>query len=230
MSFEIKKNPHKIAICATGAGWELLPIISDHTLYCLNDYIYAERYQIKPDVLFIMDVLDEKPQVVEGVQNLGEVVKRINNLKIPFVAPYKYAEIPLSEAFPLKECVKQFGLPFFSNTICYMIAYALLKGAKEIELYGVNQAGSYEYTGEKGGVEYWLGVAAGRGVNVTIHGKNSQLLKYKGRNGEGMLYGYFQTYEQILEFESKFGNPIIHRLSNPQPTISRNVRKVNHNE
>lgn len=227
MPFSIKKNKEKVAICATGLGWELLPIQSDHTIYCLNDFVNFEKFKVKPDILFICDILDEKPQVVEGIQNLGEVIQRINGMGCPLVAPYKYLEIPKSEAFPLKECVKQFGIPFFTNTICYMIAYALLKGAKEIELFGVNQAGSYEYTGEKGGVEYWIGIAVGLGVTVTINGANSQVLRYKGRNGQGMLYGYFQTYEEILNFESKFGEPIIKRLSAPTKPYSRVVRKIN---
>lgn len=226
MPFQIKKNPKKVAICGTGGGWELLPLKSDHTIYCLNDFVNFEKFQVKPDVLFIMDVLDEKPQIVEGAQSLGQTVYKINQIGCPLIAPFKYAEIPKSEAFPLKECVKEFGLPFFTNTICYMVAYALLGGATEIEFFGVNQAGSYEYTGEKGGVEYWIGVATGRGVKVTINGKNSQLLKYKGRDGYGMLYGYFQNYEQILSSEKKFGAAVIKQLSAPTQSVNRTVRTI----
>ncbi len=170
MPFSTKKDPTKVQIMATGSGWELAPAKTDKIIYVLNDYIYMEKYGITPDILFIMDVLDEKPQIVSGINSLEDVVKRINDMGVTLVAPFQYEEIPTSEAFPLEECVKEFGMPYFTNTISYMIAYAMLKGAKEIELFGVNQASSSEYFYEKAGVEYWLGIANGRGLKITING------------------------------------------------------------
>lgn len=227
MSFEIKKDPSKVCILATGSGWELAPKESEKMIYALNDYVTIEKYNVRPDILFIMDILDEKPGIVSGQNNLGDTINRINQMRVPLIAPFKYEEIPLSEAFPIEECVKQFGLPYFTNTIAYMIAYALLNGAKEIELYGVNQAGSHEYSEERGGVEYWLGIANGMGVKVTINGKDSQLLKYKGRYGNDILYGYLQTYEDVISNKIKFGEINIRKLLAPQQPKSRVVRKVN---
>lgn len=227
MPFEIKKDPTKVLICATGSGWEHAPKNTEKVIYALNDYITMERYGLKPDILFIMDILDEKPGIVSGQNNLGETIQRINKMNIPFVAPFKYLEIPKSEPFPLEECVKVFGMPYFTNTICYMIAYALLNGAREIELYGVNQAGSHEYSEERGGVEYWLGVANGLGVKVTVNGKDSQLLRYKGRYGNDVLYGYLQSYKDIVGAKEKFGEQVIRKLLKPQELTSRSVRHIN---
>ena len=230
MAFKIRKNPEKIAVVGTGAGWELLPLQSDHVLYCLNDFIFMDKYQVSPDVLFIMDILDEKPKIVSGVDNLGEVVDKINKMDIPLVAPYKYLEIPKSEAFPLEEVEKTFGrgVMYFSNTIAFMICYALLKGAKEIELFGVNQAGSHEYHEERGSVEFWLGIAIGLGVKVTINGKDSQLLQHKGRWGRNVLYGFNTDYESYLKDRARFGEGMVHRLSAPTPQYSRTARRINH--
>jgi len=225
MPFEIKKNPKSVIIMATGSGWELGPVETEKTIYALNDYVRFEKYGVKPDILFILDVLDEKPQIVSGKDNLGEIIQRINQMRVPLIAPYKYEEIPLSEEFPLKECAERFGQPYFSNTIAYMIAYALLKGAKEIELYGVNQAGSHEYVEERPSVEYWLGIAVGMGVKITINGKDSQLLKYKGRYGNGLLYGYLQNYEDFINTQQKFGKMAIRKLlKNPIP-YKREIQK-----
>lgn len=226
MSFELEKRPDKIAICGTGDGWNLLPVNSDHTIYCLNDYVKFERYGVKPDILFIMDVLDEKPLIVSGVDNLGDIIHRINKLGVPLVAPFKYAEIPKSEAFPIKECAERFGLPYFTNTIAYMIAYALIKGAKEIDIYGVNQASNSEYNLEKAGVEYWLGVANGMGVKLRINGDRSELLRNKLRWGGGILYGYNQSYEQVLQTNEKFGEQTVIKLLTPPNAVSRTVRQV----
>jgi len=226
MPFEIKKNPNKFIILATGSGWDLAPKESEKIVLALNDFTNVERYGILPDMLFIMDILDEKPQVVSGNDNLKKIIDRINEMKVPFIGPYQYEEIPLSQAFPLKECVEKFGLPYFTNTICYMVAFALLNDAKEIDLYGVNQAGSHEYTEERGGVEYWIGIATGMGVKVTINGKDSQLLKYKGRYGNGILYGYLQNYDEIVHSESKFGKPTVRKLIKPSQVYSRSVRTI----
>lgn len=227
MSFEIKKDPSKVILLATGAGWENAPIKSEKTIYALNDYIMVEKYGVMPDFLFIMDILDEKPQVVSNVTNLGEVIQRINKMRIPMIAPYKYEEIPMSQAFPIKEVVQKFGVPYFTNTICYMIAYALLQGAKEIELWGINQAGSHEYTEERGGVEFWIGIALGMGVKITINGKDSQLLLYKGRYGKGTMYGYLLSYDQVVSTEEKFGAPVIRKLLQPKPAHPRSFKMKN---
>jgi len=228
MAFQIKKNPERWAICGTGSGWELLPKLTDEIVFCLNDYIFTEKYNVEPDLLCIMDVLDDKPQIVSGINNLGDVISRINKLKIPIITPYKYEEIPLSKPFPLKECVKRFGLAYFSNTIAFMIAYALLNGAKEITLYGINQASSSEYFHERDAVTYWLGIANGMGVKVTISGDKSELLRGKDMFGNNLLYGYHQTYDQIMSDEQRLGEQIIKRLMSPPKKYSRTVRKINH--
>lgn len=228
MSFEIKKDFSKVMILATGDGWDLAPRESEKIIYALNDYILIEKYGIRPDFLFMMDVLDEKPQVISGIQNLADTIVRINKMRVPLIGPFKYEEIPFSQEFPIEDCVKEFGLPYFTNTICYMIAYALLQGAKEIELYGVNQAGSNEYVEEKGGVEYWIGVALGRGVKLTINGKNSMLMKFKGRYGRDMLYGYLQSYPEIIQTKEKFGGLVVKKLIHASVPFSRELvqRKV----
>src|SRR3990167_4971493 len=227
MAFGIEKHKDKFQIMGTGDGWNLAPLKSDAIIYCLNDYIKFERYGIKPDVLFIMDVLDEKPLIVSGIDNLGEVINRINQMGVPLIAPYKYAEIPLSQAFPIKECIKEFGLPYLNNTISYMIAHALLSGAKEIDIYGVNQASSGEYFYEKASVEYWLGIANGRGVKITINGAKSELLSNKARMGGNILYGYNMTAEGVFRIAEKYGEQIVKKLLVPPNPISKNIRQVN---
>lgn len=227
MPFEIKKDKTRVIVAGTGSGWELIPRNTERTVYCLNDYVRTEKYGVKPDLLFMADVLDEKPQVISGIDNLGDIIARINAMKVPFIAPFKYEEIPLSEPFPIEQCVKEFGWPYFTNTICYMIAYALLQKVKEIDIYGVNQAGSHEYTEERGGVEYWIGLANGRGVKMTVHGDHSQLLMFKGRYGRNILYGYLQTYEEIMQAKEKFGESVVRKLLGPQKPYSKTIRKVN---
>jgi len=171
----------------------------------------------------MMDILDEKPQIVEGKDKLEGVIKRMNDWELPLIAPYKYEEVPLSQAFPLEKCVEVFGYPYFTNTICYMIAFAIMSGAREIQLFGINQVGGQEYAEERGGVEYWIGQALGRGISVTVNGDKSQVMKYKGKGRNSLLYGYWQPYEQIEAFRQKFGEQTVKKLLAPPSPYSRGM-------
>ena len=78
----------------------------------------------------------------------------------------------------MDKIVAKFGCDYFSNTLCYMIAYALhqatytrkgkviLKYPFKLRLYGCDMRDTGEYALEKGGVEYWIGYARGLGVIV----------------------------------------------------------------
>jgi hypothetical protein len=193
----------------------------------LNDLLYQDKYGIEYDILCIMDVLSEKPQVLAGMQNLGDAVKRINASGKPLIAPFRYEEIPLSEAFPLEAYVKRFGAPYFLNTIAYMVAYALLHGAKQIDIFGINQASSSEFFFEKASVEYMLGIANGMGVKVTVHGEKSELLTTKTRFGGSMLYGYNTTYDHVKRDQQTYGEAKIMKLLAPPKPVSRTVRQIN---
>ena len=85
--------------------------------------------------------------------------------------------------YPIEAVVEEFGEMFvdgnfryFTNSIAYMIAYAILEGATEIHLYGVDMAADDEYGAQRPSCEFILGVAAGRGIKLHIP-KVSDLLK-----------------------------------------------------
>lgn len=88
--------------------------------------------------------------------------------------------------YPLGEIVDRFGVDYFSNTVDYALALAIYEGFTEIDLYGVNMAFESEYEYEKPGVEFWVGMAMGHGIEVTVHGNESTILKTR----DGKLYGY----------------------------------------
>lgn len=206
------KNPKKVILLGKGEGWEQCPENTDAEIWGLNGLIYGTK---KLDRVFMMDILDEMPSIISGTWDLKETIARINELDIPMVAPYKYVEIPKSEAFPLDESVREFGTPYFNNTIAFMIAYALLRGVHELHLWGINQASGSEYFYEKGCVEYWLGIATGMGVTVAINGKFSELLSNKQRYGGDRLYGYNMSYNQIVKVRNKFGETVVKKLIGP---------------
>jgi len=106
------------------------------------------------------------------------------------------------EIFPIEAILKKFPTRFFSNTIAYMIAYALLNtktiqteddplpkvvdGYNKIWFYGIDMMTTTTYIQEKGGVEFWMGIALGMGVKI-INTKGSAT----GKTWNGRMYGHY---------------------------------------
>lgn len=102
--------------------------------------------------------------------------------KIPIYMQEHYEDIPYSVRYPKEEVFKQFR-PYFTNSISWMIAIAIMEEFEEIHIYGVDMAVEGEYSWERPSCEYFLGVAEGRGIRVYIP-RQSDLLKAQ------YLYGY----------------------------------------
>ena len=97
--------------------------------------------------------------------------------------------------YPLIDVIEFFDTDYFSNTVDYAIALALIEGYGEIRLYGVNMEVGSEYYFEKAGVEFWVGMAMGRGVKVVVHGQHSTIMRTK----DGLLYGFGNSQrERVL--------------------------------
>lgn len=73
------------------------------------------------------------------------------------------------EMYPLWKIIKDTKADYFANSVAYMIAYAVYLGYEQIKLYGIDYVTEQEiHGGEKGGTEYWVGFAQGKGIEVII--------------------------------------------------------------
>ena len=102
------------------------------------------------------------------------------------MAEYQGAPYIDLDNYPLMDIISYFKTDYFTNTVDYAIALAVYEGYSSLELYGINMEVDSEYFWEKPGVEFWVGQAMGRGVNVTAHGNHTSILKSR----DGLLYGY----------------------------------------
>ena len=132
---------------------------------------------------------------------------------------HKVKGVPFKR-YPLKEIVHKLNLGYFSNTISYMIAYALYKNTNKIDgklslkqplklrFYGVDMWEKGEYAQEKGGVEAWLCFALGLGVEVTISAGSSLLLPINGTPyGLDALPDDYYDIFKILKLKNKLTTP-----------------------
>lgn len=185
-----KTTKSKLIIIGKGFDWWSAPqdVDSDTSVWGINDLIMK---RINLDLLFNMHLLEDYSEMDMAC------VKLADQLKIPVVMPKQYDFLKHSFVFPLEEAMQEFGTDYFMTGIAYMIAYAIMKGYKQIDLYGINMRGAEEkYKNARACVEFWLGIAMGRGIKVIPHGRYTDLFKAFDRR----LYGYnhLQTYPEDI--------------------------------
>jgi hypothetical protein len=119
---------------------------------------------------------------------------------IPIYMQEQYEDVPASVRYPFDDIVKTLlpniwrdtghgtkQIVHFTSSTAYAIALALYMGAKQIELHGIEMTSDTEYTRQRDGVTFWLGVAVGRGVNVVIHSPLFMTDKLYGYTGEVVI-------------------------------------------
>jgi hypothetical protein len=168
----------KVIIIGKGNGWEDAPLEGEtwgvHSI-CLKRPVKMvfDMHRIgDPDYWEKLNNEQQEEQL--------DVMIKVNKDNIPLVTLKFIVDVPLSIRFPIEEMPEQ----YCTCSISYMIFYAILKGAKEIDIYGVLLAYEEEYVKQRPNVEYWIGYARGKGIKVTIH---EPTFLFKSEKG---LYGY----------------------------------------
>ena len=127
------------------------------------------------DRWFDIHPLDNIDQDYNLIRNRGQTppetigTSGLKKLNVPIYMQKRFDDIPNSLSFPLKEIKEafQFG-DYMTNSISYMIALAIYEGYQRIHVFGVDMAVAGEYTHQRPSCEYWLGVAAGKGIEIYI--------------------------------------------------------------
>lgn len=151
------------------------------------------------------DVRMDAGAIVRGDSRpaIGEKIEHVDWLKAqppgkPIYFLKDEPDIPAGVKYPLPDvlawCEKEGLFPYFSNSISYMIALALMDGYKTIGVWGVDMAAGGEYQQERPSVEYWLGVAK-RYAEIVLP-KECELLKAR-------LYGYESDSQFVAKAKAR---------------------------
>ena len=91
-------------------------------------------------------------------------------MNIPMVVGEKFPlDAPHVERFPFNRAREFFDADMLSSTPAYMMALALIEGAENIGIWGVDMAvDDHEYFHQQPVMMAWIGYAMGRGVSITI--------------------------------------------------------------
>lgn len=195
----------KAIILGKAEGWEDAPMLygdSKTQVWGLNNHIMSRPLDIvfEPhDVEWWLEHCDEKTWYHKTENRYRQHINRVNEMGVPYLTLRHYEFIPTSEAYPIEAICDHFGIDYFTGGIDYMLAYAIYKRVRKVDIYGVHTTYDDEYQYQKPSLEFWIGVALGRGIDIKVHGSHS-LLKpiYQGKiytndagDADGLRYGYF---------------------------------------
>jgi hypothetical protein len=181
-----------IIILGSGPGWESCPF--DRETWVVAKMLMQDKPLARIDMLFSMDDADHWLTVRRGIFTIEDFKAKVNATGAPYYSSVKTPGIDVAREYPLKDVLSRCKVPYFSNTVAYMIAYAIYQKVDSITLYGIAQIAASEYISERGCVEFWIGMALGMGIEVNI-ATHSALLK----NGSQYPYGYVRTLQELRE-------------------------------
>ena len=156
-----RKNKKLAIVCGSPSSEMLAPF--DDTEY--EVWVLGNRSQnyTRFDRIFEIhdDVTEHDPRYAEWLVAKGVPIVVGEN------SPLKGDNV---EVFPFAESEKQIGSIYLTSSPAMMLSYAILHGYKHIELYGVDMViDDHEYFWQRPCVEFWVGFAKGRGINVIPH-------------------------------------------------------------
>ncbi len=119
-------------------------------------------------------VTHDEPGLVPGYFGTDEWARHATVLReiaqvMPLYTPLS-ATVPHATIYPL---AKVEALPhgqYHAGTFDWMVALAIVEGFKEIHVYGADFATGGEPISARPCLEYWLGLAEGRGIQTVVHG------------------------------------------------------------
>jgi hypothetical protein len=167
-----------ISIVGKGSGFEDAP--------CEGEVWGITQVILSVPVSMVIDMNDYSLWGEQEAEDARAARLLAGKLRIPCIDRGNY---------PLKDIIDYFNVDYFSNTVDYALALAIFKGATEINLYGVNMKNETEYAYQKPGVEFWVGMAMGKGIKVIPHGEHTTILKTR----DGLLYGYGTPQRRVYE-------------------------------
>ena len=136
--------------------------------------------------------------------SVNDYVDKLNASGIPiYVLPHEECPFENAVVIPLDTLTKTYRY-FFSTTLSYELALALEEGFTHIDLLGVDMTLSSEYRDQRPSVTYFIGLAEGRGVKVSLP-ETSPIVKndYAYGLGESSLTLWDMRINALRDYNTK---------------------------
>lgn len=170
--------------------------LADETwsINALGDVFACDRVFHMDDVLIQMVRAEALPE-----SNIAKMLAWMRTHPGPIYTSRTHPDFPGLVEFPLEDVINDLGTAYFNNTASYAAALAIHLGASAISLWGCDYTYPNAHHAEKGraGLEYWLGYALGRGIDVRVPESSSLMDSCEGRP----LYGFGALGSRDAEIE-----------------------------
>jgi hypothetical protein len=122
--------------------------------------------------------------------NIARMLEWMRRHPGPIYTSRSHPDYPGLVEFPLEDVINSCGWAYFNSTAAYAVAYAVHIGVKKISLWGADFSYANSHDAEKGRgcVEFHLGIAAERGIEIGFPAQSS-LMDANAPISE-RLYGY----------------------------------------
>jgi hypothetical protein len=134
--------------------------------------------------------------------NIAHMVKWLKTTTTPVVTSRAHPDYPALVEFPLAEVLTEHPMAYFNSTAAYAVALAIHEGATKISCFGMDFTYPDVHDAEKGRacVEWWLGVAASRGIAIAMP-KTTSLMDAMYPQDQ-RFYGYDTLNLEIIRGDS----------------------------
>ena len=221
----------KIAICGfASSSRHLIPVDDPSWIIVGLNQLY--RHMPRADVWYDIHLNWEQDNV-DGTDHEGW----IKSCGIPVFMSNPPGHFPTAMRYPVERLIQKHGIDYFTSTVSFMVAWAIdcidRKVAETgdaysnytIGVFGIDLIVGTEYEVQKACVEYWLGIAEGRGITLALP-PQSALLKQAYRYGyekapETGIIGLIEIQKRAAELQLTKEKlvPVMHGLNGGVQTL-----------
>lgn len=232
-------TPRHVAIVGLGPSMavfsELTKRLGGNSAYCDEVWgLNAVGNVLACDRIFHMDDLrvQEARAVAKPDSNIANMVKWLRRHPGPIYTSVVREGYPGLVAYPLEDVLNgrydsNGGAPYFNSTAAYAIAYAIHIRVKQISLFGLDYTYKNVHQAEQGRAccEFWLGIAAARGIEITIPEQSSMMDACAPERER--LYGY-DCCDVVLRDREDGGVSVIISEREEMPTAEEIEHRYDH--
>ncbi len=185
---------------------------------------------VRCDRIFHMDDvrIQEARAAAAPESNIAAMLEWMRAHPGPIYTSRTHEAYPGLVAYPLEDVINSTGYAYMNSTAAYAVAYAVHVGATSIAMFGCDFTYPNAHDAEKGRgcVEFWLGMAAARGVKLQVP-RASSLMDAMVEDSQ-KLYGYDTIEPRIRDGEDgrKFRIEFVERET--VPTAEEIERRYDH--
>lgn len=121
--------------------------------------------------------------------------QRLKEVDVPLYMQEDYEDFPCTR-YPFEKVASVTG-DYFNSSIAYMVALAIYENVNSISLFGVDMKAEEEFFYQRPNLEYLLGLAKGRGIDINIP-EQCPVLKF---NPKGIKFG-----NEFVTYRNRYGN------------------------